>query len=84
MSHPVVHDGQQPVDWAHDPLHGDAEQQQREGNPEQSVDHAEHLPGGGEWRLLPVTCTPNQLQVKSESSRSMVEVVVGIRGLLGD
>ena len=65
VSHPVVHDGQQPVDWAHDPLHGDAEQQQREGDPEQRIDHAEHLPRGGERGLLAVTCTPKQLQVKS-------------------
>ena len=57
MTHPVVHDGQQPVDRAHDPLHGDAEQQQREGDPEQRVDHAKHLPRGGQRGLLAVTYT---------------------------
>ena len=82
MSHPVVHDGQQPVDWAHDPLHGDAEQQQREGDPQQRVDHAEHLPRGGERGLLAVTCTSKQLQVKSVLNVKAVEV--GSSGLLGD
>ena len=77
MSHPVVHDGQQPVDWAHDPLHGDAEQQQRERDPQQRVDHAEHLPRGGERGLLAVTCTPKQQQVKSVLNVKAVKVVVG-------
>ena len=54
MAKPGVHTGQQRRHRDHDLVHGDAEQEEGEGDPHQGVDHAEHLARGGEWSLLTV------------------------------
>ena len=54
VAKPGVHTAQQRRDRAHELVHGDAEQEEREGDPHQGVDHAEHPARGGERGLLTV------------------------------
>ena len=54
MAKPGVQAGEHRRDRDHDLVHGDAEEEEGQGDPDQGIDHAEHPAGGGERSLLTV------------------------------
>ena len=54
MAKPGVQAGEHRRDRDHDLVHGDAEEEEGQGDPDQGIDHAEHPAGGGERGLLAV------------------------------
>lgn len=74
MAQPGVHAGQQGRDGDHDLVHGDAEEEEREGDPHQGVDHAEHPARGRERGLLAV---PDGCDHRPREEERLAEAPVG-------
>ena len=74
MAEPGVQAGQQRRDWDHDLVHGDAEEEEGQGDSHQGVDDAEHPARGGERGLLAI---PDGRDHRPGEEEGLAETPVG-------